>query len=163
MKVVVADTGPIIALAKLDRLDLLLSIFAAVLVPDVVFEECLYDHAKPETRAIEAAFANGILTLKSMDEVPKLPETGWLDDGEATAIALAKMIACPVLVDEKRGRTVAKKAGLQVIGTCGLLVQAKRTGAIQAVMPLLDELDGVGYFLSQELRQETFRLCDELP
>lgn len=161
MNVIVADAGPIIALAKLDRLDLFRRLFETVLVPDVVLDECLCDHANPETRTIEAAVKDGILTPQPTDDMPKLSEAGWLDDGEAAAIALAITRGCPVLIDEKRGRTFAKRSGLQVIGTCGLLVQAKRSGAIQAVMPLLDGLDKAGYFLSREIRQETLRLCGE--
>lgn len=46
----VVNAGPLVALALLERLDLLPSLFGEVWIPDAVFEE---------VALVEAAFANG--------------------------------------------------------------------------------------------------------
>ena len=42
-----------------------------------------------------------------------------------------------LLVDDKRGRKVAKINQIKTIGSMGVLLQAKRAGLIPAVAPLL--------------------------
>jgi predicted nucleic acid-binding protein len=42
-----------------------------------------------------------------------------------------------VLVDEVRARAVARRLGLAVLGTIGLLAMAKRQGLIPAARPLI--------------------------
>ena len=54
-----------------------------------------------------------------------------LDEGEAEAIALAhEQQVDAVLIDERDGRLTAIEMGLQVLGTVGLLIWAKRTGRL---------------------------------
>ena len=56
-----------------------------------------------------------------------------------------------VLLDDYAGRKVAKQLNLDMTGTAGLLVRAKKNGLIPAVMPLLEALRKHGYWLSDEL------------
>jgi len=84
--IVVADTGPIIALATLDRIDLLGVFGADILVPPRVRRELL---SKPEseTREIEQALGS----LIQVREVPPLGATtkdavDRLDPGERDAL-----------------------------------------------------------------------------
>ena len=51
-----------------------------------------------------------------------LPAAALLDPGEAAALALAREIrAAAVLIDEKKGRGVAKAAGFATVGTITVL------------------------------------------
>jgi predicted nucleic acid-binding protein len=45
-----------------------------------------------------------------------------------------------VELDERRGRRVARQLGLTPLGLLGVLVDAKRRGAVAALKPLLDDL-----------------------
>ena len=57
-----------------------------------------------------------------------------LDVGEAEAIALAIEIQADLLLlDERRGRVVAKELGLAVTGLLGVLLVAKQQGHLVAV------------------------------
>jgi hypothetical protein len=67
-----------------------------------------------------------------------------------------------LFLDEKEGRHAAQQFGLRVIGTVGILLEAKANGAIDAVRPHLDGLrQTAGFYLSQALYQHTLALTGE--
>ncbi len=69
-----------------------------------------------ETRSVSRRSLMDLLLLK-------------FDRGEAEAIALAmELKADRLLMDERRGRTVASRLGLKFIGLLGALVEGKREG-----------------------------------
>ena len=85
-----------------------------------------------------------------------------LDKGEAEAIALAKQEASDILlIDELLGRKIAKKHGLKVIGTGGILVEAKRRGLIPLLKPMLDELIKYRYRIDVNLYNEMLKRAGE--
>jgi predicted nucleic acid-binding protein len=53
-----------------------------------------------------------------------------LDRGEAEAIVLAQSRDARLLIDERKGRAVARRRGVGVIGTGGVLLLAKREHVI---------------------------------
>lgn len=76
-----------------------------------------------------------------------------MDRGEAEAIILAvEKKADLLLLDERRGRTVAYQLGIKFIGLLGILIEAKHQQIISAVKPLLDELIAkAGFWVSTHL------------
>ena len=75
-----------------------------------------------------------------------------MDDGEASVIALAIELGCRlVVIDERRGRQVARLMGLEVTGTVGVLLRAKRQGMLPAVKPCLEAMRSRGVWLSDRL------------
>lgn len=84
-----------------------------------------------------------------------------LDAGETQAISLAKQAGCPVLLDERRGRAVAKQEHLDVLGTVGLLLKAKQVGLITEVSCLLDAMLEHDYRLAPALIQQAKVLAGE--
>ncbi|MDR0780616.1 MAG: DUF3368 domain-containing protein [Pseudomonadales bacterium] len=84
-----------------------------------------------------------------------------MDPGESQAIWLARHLHAVLLIDERRGRKVASALEIPHVGTCGLLVQAKRAGLIEALSPLLDRLLAAEYFLTPALVSDTLRLAGE--
>lgn len=157
---VVADAGPIIALARLDLLAIPISIFSKVSVTDIVMDECLANPRQAEDRAIRAALENGrLLRINWL----KSPESSmWnLDHGEVSTIDLAANTQAVVLVDDLAARRMAQAIGLNVIGTCGLLLEAKRRNLIGAVRPPIEKLSKSGYYLSGSLIQTVCRFAGE--
>jgi hypothetical protein len=64
-------------------------------------------------------------------------------------------------MDERRGRRVAKKRGLTVIGIAGVLLAAKSGGLIETVAPVVNSLSKEGYRLSNSLISEVLKLAKE--
>ena len=161
--IVVADTGPIIALATLDRIDLLGVFGADILVPPRVRRELL---SKPEseTREIEQALGS----LIQVREVPPLGATtkdavDRLDPGERDALGLAAALDEETLLvmDDQAGRRVARQLDCSVTGVIGILLRAKELDRIEAVTPLLESMQSQGYWLSDEIIDHARELAGE--
>lgn len=148
-----ADTGPLIALARIGELDLLRRLYGEVVVPTAVEIELAIDSNRPGAKALEAAFAAGWLTVCDVADLGagRVLET-LLGPGEAEAITLAARDGARVLlVDDARARRVARQHRLRVVGVAGVLVAAKSRGKVDEVQPLLQQLARTGYYLSEDV------------
>lgn len=161
---VVSNSGPLIHLSWIDYLNLLPALFAEVLVPPAVHREVMCaDPNVPGVTALRAAFAAGWLRVRAVGHaaaVARLAEA--LDAGEAEALALAiEARADLLLVDERRGRLHAQREGMPITGTIGVLRLARERGLLPSVTPLLRQLRGQGFRVSDELvRQITSEESD---
>ena len=91
-----------------------------------------------------------------------LGRSGDVDLARRFAIALAvELGASAIIIDDRPARRLAEVAGLNVIGTLGLLLEAKRAGHIRSIRAELDKLLETSFFLSQELYDQLLRLADE--
>jgi uncharacterized protein len=91
-----------------------------------------------------------------------LTSRGRLGNGEWEAIALAvELGASVILIDDRAARRLAEAAVLNVIGTLGLLLEAKRQGHVKTIRAELDKLLETSFFLSQHLYDELLRLAGE--
>ena len=99
------------------------------------------------------AFDTGWMkTQRVADAVAVSELTQLLGPGESEAIILAEQEnARFLLLDDARGRRVARERGVPVVGVAGVLLAAKSRGAIAAVGPVLEALSRVGYRLSPRL------------
>jgi len=75
---------------------------------------------------------------------------------------LALALQCPVLMDERLGREVARRKGFTEMGRAGLLLVAKRQGLIPAIAPILDQWRRSGYFLSSDLVRTLLKRAGEV-
>lgn len=135
-------------------------------VPPAVLAELSLDADRPGSRHLAAAFAQGAiqcLNLATGSEV-ELNRLGLLlDAGEASAILLAEQIQSRfLLIDERRGREIARRRGVPVVGLAGVLLAAQRSGLLDSVGMALTELSQQGYRLSDALVAEILRLAGEI-
>lgn len=158
----VADSGPLIALARLGLLSLPAQLFREALVTATVWDEVSRGPHAAELQALNAAAQAGQLRVVGDPIDVFLQVTApRIDDGELSAIALALSVHAVVLVDEKRGRAVAEGLGLHVLGTLGLLVRARDAGIIDSVRPLAEALLQGGYHLARPLVERTLAAIGE--
>ena len=161
-RLLVADSGPLIALARLGLLALPQQLFAEVLVTATVWREVTGAPARSEHADLHTAQQQG--WLKVVDDpvtIPAIFASPLLDDGERTALALSLAENCDVLIDERRGRLAAEAAGLNVVGTLGLLVRARQLSLIGPVRPLAELLLSSGYHLARSLVDMTLAALGE--
>ena len=161
MNCVVADAGPLIALAKLELLDLPYRTFGQILVPQTVLDECREQVYSRDAVLISEALNNGLIEVRADVPWPVELREPRLDAGELAALAMALQSHAGLLIDEARGRREAAKLGIKVVGVCGLLLFAKREGWITEVTPLLDHLRISGYYISPALRERVLLQSDE--
>jgi predicted nucleic acid-binding protein len=82
------------------------------------------------------------------------------DAGPLIQLALEKN-ANILIIDDRRGRKIAKNRDIRIIGTGGILIAAKRKNILDEVAPILDNLAGVGYRLAPDLCRRILELADE--
>ena len=152
-RVVIADTGPLIALARVGQLDLLRRLYGRVVVPPAVHTELAIDSNRPGAKALAGLFAAGWVVIEAvMDSSVRRELDQLLGPGEAQAIALAEQEDTRfLLIDDARGRRTARSRGIPVVGVAGVLLVAKSRGELAAVGPVLDRLSNAGYRLSPRL------------
>lgn len=160
---VISDAGPLIGFARAELLEILRSLYGRILIPPAVFSELRTTEDRPGERALRAPHRAGWLIEEPVSRSRELAALEKIvDRGEAEAISLALGRRHRfVLVDDRRARAMARRRGLVVVGTGGVLVAAKRRELIDAVAPALDRLARVGYRLSPALRTEIARLAGE--
>jgi predicted nucleic acid-binding protein len=160
-RVVVADAGPLIALAKIEQIQLLESIFEHVHVPAIVLQETSGDLRRSGAREVDD-FVSRFATVHDTQHSEFIERLCIeIDAGEAQAIAIAQKLKCAVLMDDLLGRGVAKRFGLPVIGVLGVLLQAKREKHISHVRECVEKLIDVRYRLAQPLIDEVLRIAKE--
>ena len=153
--IVIADTTPIITLMKLGRLDLLERLFGIVTVPNAVYEELVGNSKYP----VEAQIIVKCSFLKRCEvfnrqSIKILREVVGLDTGESEAIALAEeTVADLLIIDERKGRRVAKQMELKITGTIGILLQAFDCQMISKTEILI---------CAEQLRKSNIRISESL-
>ena len=122
MKVVVADSSPLIAMARIGRLDLLHSVFGQLLVPDAVWREVVVAGVGKKG-ALDVGDAAWIERRSIVDSPLVNLLRHDLGAGESEAIVLAREVKADfLLMDERLGRSAAQRLGLQVVGLVGVLI-----------------------------------------
>lgn len=158
-RIVVADSGPLIALGRLDALHLLPALFSEIQVTATVLAECAARREFVDAQRIDLAVQAG--WLKPCADHFEGPG-GRLDPGEASAIARALEIDAGLLLDDRAAVGYARALGLKVIGTLGLLVLAKRRGLIERVSPLIGQLQAGGHYLGPNVVQAALHAAGEV-
>jgi hypothetical protein len=142
MAPVVADASALLALSKLDRLELLRDLFQQVSIPPTVSHEISRTLPRlPDWIQVVVPHSVGASR-----------EVVGLHQGEIEAIALALEVSASLLIlDDLAARRHALGLGLAIIGTAGVLVMAKRSNLIPSVREALDALRRGGFRLRQDV------------
>ena len=158
--VIIADSSPLVGLARIGRLELLKRMAREVVVPSAVWRETTSRPSKPG--AIEISRADWIVVVP-VDERQVSKFLQDVDRGEAEAIALAMTRPEGILLaDDRRARRLAEQHGLRIRGTVGLLAEAWRLGFIPQLRPELDALRANGLFVHPDLIASVLKETGEL-
>lgn len=159
--IVVSNTSPITNLHAVGELGVLRSLYGAIYIPPAVFQELQAGLERGAHPSLEAE-SDWLLLHRVRGNISLVGGT-QLDLGEREAITLAvQMHADLILLDDWVGRRVARAQGLQVMGTLGVLIAAKRSGVLPAVRPVLDNLiQQAGFWVSEALYQQVLTAAGE--
>ena len=149
--IVVSDSSPLVALARIGRLKLLASLYQRILIPsDVHREVTVTGRGLPGAEEVRNADWIAVTAPGSFAD-PSLEQACLgLGAGERGSILLAKSLPADlVLLDERKARRVAREAGLSIVGCLGVLEMGAQRGHIsdlrQAYIDLL--LQGIRFDL----------------
>lgn len=157
--IVISDTTPIISLLKAKKLGLLERLYQRVMIPEAVFEEltsnAIYKDERDEILKCTFLVAEKVDNIESVDILRNV--TG-LDEGESEALVLYReKKADLLLIDEHKGRSVAKRMSVKHIGTVGILMMAYDEGIIKAT----EVKETLKILLSQNIRLSS-KLCNKV-
>jgi len=168
---IASNTSPIIALARVRRLDLLRTLYGTVLVPPSVKVECV-DKGKAagakDVHEIEKAMREGWLTVANLDKAQqanarRLIGSAGIGPGEAEAIVLAKAKGIQVILDDAEARAVAKSLAVERKGTAMVPYEAfaRRMITREEMIQLLTDLSRV-LWISPAVITEILRRAEEV-
>lgn len=152
--IVVADASPLIALARIGRLELLRAMFATLLLPDAVWREVTA--AGSDRPGADFILTAGWIERRTVSDVAMVAQLRRdLGAGEAEAIVLARETRAEILLlDERMARVVARRLGLNVTGLVGVLIEARQRGLLPDAANVAHDLDRTaGFWLSEGLRR----------
>jgi predicted nucleic acid-binding protein len=147
-EIVIADTSCFILLDKIGELELLKALFGHVVTTTTIAGE--FGSALPEWVQIRAVKDVNFQSLLD------------IDPGEASAIALAMESEPSLLViDDGKGRKVAQRLNLNITGTLGIFLRAKRSGVMPSIKPILEKIQQTNFRYSSAILQEILSLAGE--
>lgn len=168
MSIIIADASPLIALATIGRLGLLQHLYQNVVIPAAVEKELKLDSNMRGAEGLKQAIEDGWLKVSNstFESESFLQLLQILDRGETEAIFLTELIEKTqsyqfLLIDERKGRKIAKKRGIKIAGSGAVLLAAKKKGFITSVKNELESMTTNGYRLSKALKQRLLELSGE--
>lgn len=140
--VVITDTSCLIVLSRIGMLVVLRQLYSNIVV----------------TKEIADEFGEPLPDWIEVKQVPnkkyQLLLEATLDKGESSAIALAIDLPDSLLiVDDLKGRKEARRLGLKITGTLGVLYSAKQHGFINELEAVVRKLEEHGFRLSSEIKK----------
>ena len=147
MKIVV-NTSPLIALDRIDSLDILQNLFGTILRPQSVLDEL---RAGQHVHGGSSKLFNATW-LNTVTDPPGMMLRKELGAGETAAITLAyNLNADLVILDDLAARNVAISLNLKVSGTLGIIVSAYKKGFVTDLEAILKLLKSNGFRVSKHL------------
>ena len=152
---IIGDSSALIALAIIDKLELLENLYKNLYIPQAVYDE-VTEIGRPQSDKLKLFLDNRIKKVEL--NITKL----GLGLGELEAITLYKNLNADVLlIDDNRAKKYAILNDIKVIGSLGILIKAKEEGYIEKIKPFLEELQKSEIFISDKLIVKVLVICEE--
>jgi predicted nucleic acid-binding protein len=153
-RVVIADAGPLIAFAAIDRLCVLRALFSQTWITASVRSECLVAEGVDAQR-IAASIQDGWLVVDAhaRESVPLTPSLG-LGESDSIRLALEDREHSLLIMDDRLARRYALRKGLTIVGSVRLLDMAERRGLIESAEGCIRQMSDFGYRVSIDLLEQ---------
>jgi len=155
--ILIADSSALIALAIVDKLDLLDQLFGNVYIPRAVYNEMV------QQNKLFATQLQNYSQDKVLDISSSFNFNVSLGLGESEAIILyQEKNADYLLCDDKKAKKFAQSFGINVIGSLGILLKAKEKRYIEKISPLVEILRNSPIFIDEKTLNIVLKMADEL-
>jgi len=158
--IVIINSGPLMALAKLGLIDLLPRLYGQVSFSTAVFAEVVLrgrERGYSDAFVVQLAIQQGKLRIVKVNEgdLPSDIQNLPLDAGEKQSLYVAEREKADlVLFDDEKVREEGKARGLNIKGTLGVIVQAYHTGLLK-----LNEVESI---IEAIINREDIWISEEL-
>ncbi len=142
----IADTSALIALEKINLLDLLCKIYSKIILPEAVINE----FGTPSIGCYSVEKIKSPLVRLLVSDLN-------LGKGESEVLALASETGLRIIIDDLKARKVAEKLGLNVTGTIGILLKAEKMRLVESAYDKAKELKAKGFYVSDELLNDILK------
>ncbi len=153
MKIVIADSSTLITLLDTNNFSLLFELFEEIIISDAVYSEITQKFYHKEK--IDSYISSKRLKLSSVkhNEMYEML-IKRLDKGESESIALAKKLKLPLIIDERKGRKIAKSLEIKIIGFVGIILKLldKKIISKDRAKEIVKEVEENDFRLSSDLK-----------
>jgi predicted nucleic acid-binding protein len=155
MKIIIADSSSLIALLDTGNVVLLFELFDEIIITPAVYHEITEKFDHKETYMLSQKLQVQSVAHQELYEML----IKRLDAGEAESITLAKEQRLPLIIDEKKGRSIAKSLGVPIIGLVGIMIKLMEKKIIlkARAIEIIDAVEANDFRLSEELKELVYK------
>ena len=153
MKIIIADSSTLITLLDTNNFSLLFELFEEIIISDAVYSEITQKFYHKEK--IDFYILSKRLKLSSVKHSEMYEMLiKRLDKGESESIALAKKLKLPLIIDERKGRNIAKSLEIKIIGFVGIILKLldKKIISKNRAIEIVKEVEENDFRLSSDLK-----------
>ena len=159
---IVADSSPVIILAKQGLLELFKKCFQKLIIPQSVYEEIMQKNT-PEAVALTKAIKDKWVSIEKVAINPIL-KTEKIGQGEKEAISLALKRKSILIIDDDSSKKYASIFGVEAHGTLYIVYLAciknliKRNDALNVLKSIVAD----GFYVSAEIYNRFYELLSSI-
>ena len=157
---VVIDSSPIIALAKIGRLGLFRKLFNSAYITEQVYKELSSKPNYAETIAIKKAVEDGWVKVLKSHEISNV-----LGVGEASSLGLALKLKQPLIIDDKKAAFIANTLEIRCHGTLYVVLLALKKKVLRnkkEAINIVNQLISNKLYLSSDVLSEFYALLEKI-
>jgi predicted nucleic acid-binding protein len=151
--IVVSDSSPLIALAKIDSFSLLRKVYGELYIPTEVYNEVVIAGVglAGASETSDSPWIH-VCRIKNAVDLAAPQARFGLGCGELSTMILAKELRADlVILDDLRARKVAQSEGFRVQGCIAILEASFRKGYLPDLRQAYDQMVQRGVYLNREL------------
>ena len=156
----VINASPIILYCRIGRLDVIERLAPRVIVPAAVIEEVQAGSQKDSTT--KEAIAWAVQYQQPNITIPSTVERWDLGSGESQVISFCLQGEQWAVLDDRMARRCISAHGLQMIGSLGMILRARKFGLIDAARPWVYKLKDEGMYVEVDLVERSLSANGEV-
>lgn len=157
----IINSSPLIALARIGKLELLRKVFNNISITEQVYQEIISKPTYAESVAIKKAVED--------DKWIKVHKCKEINDilgvGEASSLGLALMLKQPLIIDDKKASFIGNTLGLECHGTLYVILLALKKKIIKnkkEAIDIVNLLINNKLYLSSDVLSEFYALLNKI-